>query len=167
MYCTLWGGTKQFHHELTYLWLVWANIMNADIQHDQWVLTHCPLGDVALILNLQISNVLQRLLSWWFPVLCLWVNMYRTLLVSQPWFRWWLGAVRPLLKPMLTQMSTYGICAVWDWVNELKLMSPQTTQLASQNLCQHWVRKWLTAWLHQAITWTMMLMSAVNKGMWL
>ena len=33
-------------------------------------------------------------------------------------------------------------------------LRPNTTPCGINNQCQHWFKKWLAAWRHQAITWT-------------
>ena len=33
-------------------------------------------------------------------------------------------------------------------------LRPNTTSCGINNQCQHWFKKWLAAWRHQAITWT-------------
>ena len=54
-------------------------------------LTHWPLEDVAVILNQSFSNSYQGQISWALPSGgCRWTS----LMISQYWFRWWLGAIR-------------------------------------------------------------------------
>ena len=70
-------------------------LIHADIWDKLCWLTHWPLGDVAIILELSFWNSLCRIVDWALTMKLLTSKCYRTLLMKcHHWFRWWLGAVR-------------------------------------------------------------------------
>ena len=60
---------------------------------DPGELTHCPLGGVAMISNVEISNTTWGLISWVFKQTLEWMSRI-SWMVSQHWFRYCLSAIR-------------------------------------------------------------------------
>ena len=69
------------------MWLMWSKgdvIANNSISS---LLTHCPLGDVELILKVWFSKSLYRIVAWVLVKLLLAECHKTSLMISQHWFR--------------------------------------------------------------------------------
>ena len=109
-------------------------------------LTHCLMGQVEVILQVHISNSFYKLISWALIVKLVLGECRRTsVIISQHWFRWWLGAIRwqAITCANIDPEQCHHIVSLGH--NEL------THLLLVSHICvggygQHWFRQWLVAY---------------------
>ena len=71
------------------------DIPSKPIIHSNIGKSHCPLVDVELIFKVWFSKSLYRIVVWVLAVKFILAECHKTsLMISQHWFRQWLGAVR-------------------------------------------------------------------------
>ena len=108
-------------------------------------LTHCPMGQVEVILQVHITNSFYKLISWALTVkLVLGECRWAPLIISQHWFRWWLGAIRQ-------QAITWADIDPELCHHMVSLGHNELTHLLVPHICvggygQHWFRQWLVAY---------------------
>ena len=134
---------NSYRHNKHHFWGAKVHFRNYDRQlscmlgyHDiTAILTHCPRGDLNGILNDHFSSWFQLLMAelFFFVKLASYQGQWTLLIISQHWFRYWLGAVRQ-------QAIT------WDNVDEG--LCRHIVSLGHNGLTNFISHPWMLGWLH-------------------
>ena len=136
LWCFIWSAPGQAVEQTIEMLLIWDASRSLWYHFNEcyWygALTHCPLGNVAIILNVWFWNIFQWLVSMYFQC--------HIVMTSQYWFRSWLGAVMQQavtwasVKPIWHHMSSLGLNYLMGLTYQ-KTWSPMVLVLACWLIC--------------------------------